>query len=162
MQNELGPRCFPKRQGVVTGEGAKRHRAAKKHMKRVAKCLNPITNLGWGSVCQRFRDDAQYRRNLMPKGWSDDNIHMLEDLGNSEGQNPASSYNHEAARMAARRTNRFESGAEQLAWRRGEEQWWPTSSGTHASTEWNDWHSQTLGWTESEWADRRHHNSDVP
>ena len=79
-------------------------------------------------------------RNLLTKGWSESNIHELEDLGNSVGQNPGASYNHEANRMAARRTSRFEVGAEQLAWRRGEEHWWSTNSGTHATTDWNEWH----------------------
>ena len=100
MKNEIGAGCFPKRRGFVIGDEAKRRRAAKKHVKRAWK-------LKWGTVRDRFRNDTLYRQQLTPKGWSDESIHMREDLGTSAGQDHAASYNPEAARMAFRRTARL-------------------------------------------------------
>ena len=98
-----------------------------------------------------FQNDLLYRQQLAPKGWSDENIHMLEELGESAGQNPSASYNPEAARMAFRRTARLERAAEEVACRRGEDKWWSTNENTWSTTEWDDWHCHN-SLTDQTWA----------
>ena len=92
-----------------------------------------------------FQNDLLYRQQLAPKGWSDENIHMLEELGESAGQNPSASYNPEAARMAFKRTARLEQAAEEVAWKRGEQEWWSSNNNTWSPTEWADWNT----WSQS-------------
>ena len=78
---------------------------------------------------------------MIPNGYTDDNIHELEILADSEGQLLAATYKCEAARLAEKRTQRMELGAEEIAYQRGETEWWSTNWCTYSSTEWADWNN---------------------
>ena len=92
-------------------------------------------------MTDRFKNDVTYRQQMAPRGWTDENIRKLSDLGDSIGQDPALSHRPETARVAFQRTARFEQAAEEIAWRRGEIEWQSSNANTWTPVEWAHWNT---------------------